>query len=245
MKFFSPFSLAPKSKGSGCHKFVVLSFAVLTVSAANQASAADWTVRSSEAVFAVVTHKTGIAAKFAHDHLIVAQDFTAAVSADEKNLEKGTFKISLPVDKLEVDSPALKKKWYPTLESLSILSAPFADISESDRATVRENMLKSDQLDAAKFPTLTAEMTGFLKADSKVGKVTFDNLANIQITIKNKTVKKQVPAKIKVNNGVLEVEATLPLQFSMFEIAPYSAMFGAVGNSNDFNLYVNFKADKK
>ena len=112
------------------------------------AATTSYVVDPAESVFAVVTHKAGVAARFAHNHLIAPQTYTCPIERTGGSVEDLTFSLSFPVAELAVDLPGLQKKWYPAIKALALLDTPFTEIDESDRATIEEHMLAQDQLDA-------------------------------------------------------------------------------------------------
>jgi hypothetical protein len=207
------------------------------------AESAAYTVDTERSVFAVITHKAGIASKMAHNHLIVAKSYTCAIQNSGGSIEGLSFTLTLSVKDLAADVTEQQKKWHPEIEKAGILDEPFSQISESDRATIEEHMLAEGQLDAKQFPEIKAELVSITSIQSTVGEKPFERAAAIRFTIHGKTVERAVPANVTLENGVLSVEATGRFRFTEFGIKPYSAFLGAVKNQDAFDVYVYIQAN--
>jgi polyisoprenoid-binding protein YceI len=205
----------------------------------------DFDVKADDSVFAIVTHKTGIAAKLAHNHLIAARQFSATVSTDPTKLNEGSFTFKAKVNELEFDRNDLQKKWFPTIQALGWLSEPFGNLKDSDRDTIREHALAADQLDGQKFPEIEARIESITDSSSKVGGKSFAKKADVSVTVHGQTVKRSFAANVNLQGQELTVEAAADFKFSEFGIKPYKALMGALGNEDKFNMLVSFRAVKK
>ncbi|MBM3381393.1 MAG: YceI family protein [Betaproteobacteria bacterium] len=205
----------------------------------------NFKVREDDSVFAIITRKSGVAARLAHNHFIVARDFDAQLSADSKNPTSGAFSFKTRVTDLEVDRAELQKRWYPTVQSLGWLKEPFEALKDSDRDTIRENMLASGQLNAEKFPEISAKIEKIVDAQEKIGERSFSKKATVALTIRGQTVNRDFPANISLQGEELQVEAAGSLKFTDFGIEPYKALMGALGNDDRFYVLVSFRATKK
>lgn len=223
--------------------------AVLHLSGFASASAANtiWTlsIKPETSLFAVITQKAGVAARLAHDHLIAAKTFDSNLKVDPLELNKGTFIFKVKVRDLDVDHPELQQKWFPTIQALSWLKQPFTPLKESDRNTIRENMLAENQLNAAKCPEISAEVLKISDFPSMLGTRQFSKKAQVAVTICGKTNTRDIPANINLRGDELQVEAAGDFKFSEFGIKPYKALLGALGNDDQFFILVSFKAVKK
>ncbi|MFZ9519320.1 MAG: YceI family protein [Silvanigrellaceae bacterium] len=205
----------------------------------------DFEVKADDSVFAIVTHKSGIAAKLAHNHLIAARQFNSSISADPTKLNEGSFSFKAKVNELEFDRNDLQKKWFPTIQALDWLSEPFASLKDSDRETIRENALAADQLDGQKFPEIMARVESISDSSSKIGGKSFSKKAEVSVTIHGQTVKRSFAANLNLQGTELTAEAVADFKFSEFGIKPYKALMGALGNEDKFNMLVSFRAVKK
>lgn len=223
------------------HSSVIAFACVITSSVA---FGAEYSVQKNESVFAVVTHKGGIASAFAHDHFIHAKNFDAKIDADS-GTETGTLEFQVATLDLEVDSSENQKKWYPLIEKLGVLSSPFSTPSESDREKIRKSMLADDQLNAKKSPTISAKVEKVEKSETKIGERQYSHLFEVSVQIHGKTVKQKVPGYIKFEGEKLHAEALGSFKFTDFGITPFSGVLGTVKNKDVFEILVSIKADKK
>lgn len=205
----------------------------------------EFNVKTDDSIFAVVTHKSGVAARLAHNHLIASRQFTASLSAFADKLNEGSFAFKAKVNDLEVDREDLQKKWYPTIQALGWLKEPYTTLSDSDRETIRENALAADQLDAKNFQDLEAKVEKITDSPSTIGSKSFSKKATVLVTIRGQKVKRDFAANINLQNDELLVEAVGEFKFTEFGIKPYKALMGALGNDDKFNMLVSFRAVKK
>lgn len=89
-------------------------------------------ISNKDAILAVLTKKTGFAAAWAHDHLIVVDQQAASTEMtfslrDPSDLESLSFTLTTRPDTLKVDLPEMQKKWTPRLVHYGLVSGfPFA-----------------------------------------------------------------------------------------------------------------------
>lgn len=222
----------------------VLALAALAAPAGAAAAAAPaWSVDLGRSLFAVVTRKAGPAARLAHDHLIVARAPRVELAFDPSSPETARLAVTVPVQSLDVDPPAERKARSPRLAELGLLDAGLPPVDEGDRAKVRAAMLGDDQLDGARFPTVTAELVGLARRGGGEGaRVALGWDATVRLTVHGKTVEKTVPARWELSDGELHAEAVAEARFTEFGIEPYSAFLGAVRNADLFHFVVEIVA---
>ena len=208
------------------------------------AFADTYTILPSESVFAVVTHKAGIASALAHDHLVYPETYTTELSADPAHPDQAHFKLQFATTALVNDDPAAKEKWYPYIKAAGILDVPFKAVCEKDRKTIREHMLDENQLDAEHYPTISAELKSIREQQSTHGENAYAYEAAIALTVHGKTVEHPFAANIKPNGDTVHVEAMGTFNFTDFGIKPFSAFLGAVRNQDTFHVYVNAQAKR-
>jgi hypothetical protein len=206
------------------------------------AESTAYTVDTDRSVFAIITHKAGVAAKMAHNHLVVAKAYSSTIQNSGETIEGLSFTLTVPVKELAADLPEQQRKWYPEIENAGILDEPFSEISEADRQKISESMFSEGQLDAEQHPEIKAELVSIESSQSTVGEKTFEHAATIRFTVHGKTVERAVPANVSLEDGVLSVEATGRFRFTEFGIKPYSAFLGAVKNQDAFDVYVHMQA---
>lgn len=217
--------------------------AVLAAAAAAQpAQAGGYTIDSAQSVFAVLTHKAGIAASLAHDHLVVAVAPAVTLDFDPLHPETTTCTVVVAADTLEVDAPARRAAWKGRLRDLGLQQGDLPPVPESDRKKVRAAMLGESQLGGAQFPEIRAQMLGLERgaATAAAGEGTW-NLV-LRLTIRERTLERKVPVSWSEEEGTLAAETYAELQFADFGIEPYSTMLGAIRNDERFHLYVKVVA---
>lgn len=195
----------------------------------------------AESVFAIVTHKGGIASGAAHNHLVTAVGYQAQLSFDPSSASATSFAFTAAVEDLEVDRWDLEQRWYPRLEELGVLSEPFSEVGEKDRSKIRDSMLGKSQLHAAEHPSLSAKLASVEERTTTHGGVEFPYAVKLVLEIRGQSVAKTVSARFEESDGGVSIEAVGTFLFSEFGIKPYSALLGAVKNQDEVHVYVSLK----
>lgn len=217
----------------------------LAFAAAGVARATEYSVDPAESIFAVVVHKAGIAARFAHNHLVYPGEYTAALSLENGGPATAQFSLSFPTEKLLVDAPEMHKKWYPALEKAGILIEPFKALNEKDRSTISEHMLGAGQLDAKQYPKISVTLATLRAEPNTKESEKFTHTATIEFTVHGKTIERDCPTSIAIEDRGAVIDAMGEFKFSDFGIKPYSAMMGAVKNKDTFHIYTRIVAKVK
>lgn len=112
---------------------------------------------------------------FGHDHGIRAMDFTGTVVWDAADPSKCLVEISFPVTVLQPDPPGMRER--AKLD-------PEGAVKDSSLVTIKENFLAKDQLDAARYPTISYKATS---CTGTTGKIHVTGVINIHGTTKTIT----------------------------------------------------------
>lgn len=226
------------------------------------------TWQQTEGTFLALTRRGGIASALAHNHVIAikAPQIEVGEVGDAAGAGAGggmpfpeSVKVSFPVASLEVDDHALAVEVYPRLKEVGLYDSPFVELSESDRKTIRENMLADDQLWASKHPSIEMEARSFRirsqagedSASSPLRDLTFKatHEADVSISIRGKTVRKTFPLIVSAQPASAEggigvsadynvtIEGLTPARFDDFGFDAYSALLGAIKNQDVFFFY--------
>lgn len=200
-------------------------------------NATTYEVDQTQSIFAVVTHKAGLASALAHNHLVHPSSYQIALEADDI-----PTKISLEFQtaNLVIDDVEMQQRFYPALSAAKILSEPFSEAKAKDRKEMREAMLASGQLAATKFPAIKAETLKIVRDPSNKSKL----LLTTALTIRGKTVQRDLVGKFSSTNNQLAIEIAGPYKFTDFEIEPFSAFMGAVRNQDTFHVFARIVARK-
>lgn len=227
---------------------------------ASRAQAVEYTIDPGRSTFAVLTHKAGIAAGLAHDHLIVAGAPKVLLDFDPARPEATKFTFVVAVDALEVDAPAARAALQGRLRELGLQKDELPAVPDSDRRKVRAAMLGESQLDGSKFPEIRAEVLGLERsaaakastASAAASAVSAAAAASataesgwtlvLRLTIRGQTLERRLAATWSETDGTLAAETYSELHFKDFGIEPYSTMLGAIRNDDRFHLYVSVVA---
>lgn len=204
---------------------------------------AEIVVDAEESLFAVVTHKGGVAAGQAHNHLVTAGDYRVALDFAPLNPLEASFELELAAEDLIVDRWDLEQAWYQRFVELGVLDEPWSELSEKTRSKIRGAMLGRKQLDAAKFPKIAARVTAIREKSTTVGEVSFDHEVTLALEMHGRIVEKAVSARYEADHGEIVVEAVGAFLFSDFGIKPYSAALGLVKNLDMFHVYLSLRGE--
>ena len=191
-------------------------------------------IDSEASVLAVITHKAGLAAKLAHNHLVVARSYEASLQFDPAEPATARFRLEAPVAQLVIDDAAEQARRYPRIAELGILDEPFAEISAKDRDKIRKAMVGKKQLNLEAHPKLSAEIVSISARSDEA----FPWAVELKIEIVGQAVTRTVAGRYELDGDRVRIEAHGELRFTDFGIEPYSAMLGAVRNDDPFHLYV-------
>lgn len=215
--------------------FLLAAFFLAGVLVAPALLAQETVFHRDSSVFAVVTHKAGVAAKLAHNHLVVATDYTLDGNFDPAEPTATRLTLDASVQGLVVDDAAQHQAWQDRIIALEILGEPFGELKDSDRKKIRKSMLSKGQLNVEKHPRLSAEIVGI--TDSGSGD--FPYRVRLKVDIVGQSVETELTGRVESSAGGHVLEAYGELKFTDFGIKPYSAMLGAVRNDDPFHLFVH------
>lgn len=188
-------------------------------------SAATYQVDPGRSELVVRLRKAGVAAAFAHDHVIRATRFSGRVELPSQDPTAGSVEIEVDTRSLRADEPAVRLKHG--------LDKP---LDEKDRNEIQATMEGPGQLDVASHPTISFRSTS-VEASGDGGYVVAGAL-----TLHGTTQQIRFPAKIEVASGELVASGAMSFQQSAFGIEPYSGLGGAVRNRDEADLIVHLVA---
>ena len=205
-------------------------------------SASSWRLDRETSLLAVLTHKGGFAAGLAHDHLVAATRYEARLELDPASPATALFELRVEAEGLEPDLAELQQEWYPRLAELGLLEEPFGSVSDKDRGKIRSAMLGGKQLDATRYPSISARLLRVREEASTAGEVSFTHQVTLQLEVRGRRVERSAAARYSLEDDLLTMEALGHFTFTEFGIKPYSAALGAVRNRDGFQVYVHLKA---
>ncbi len=113
-------------------------------------SHADEAVDYNASYLIAITGTTGLFGFAGHRHAVLASACSADLKMNFDDLSHSSATITVPTDKLVIDSPA-------ALQEAGLGKGP----SDSDVRTIQKRMLSSEVLDAAQYPQIKFTSTGF------------------------------------------------------------------------------------
>lgn len=169
----------------------------------------------------VFKDQSTLAASLSHDHVIRSKGFSGAVTWDPTNVGACQVEVTVPVSQLEVDAPDMRKKvGYDTV------------LDDDDRNTVKEHMLAGDQLNAAKFPTISFKSTKCEGTGANI-KVT----GNFTLHGVSKPV--TVPMTLSADGKTFTAKGSFKVKQSDFGYKPFEALLGQLKNSDEITFTVD------
>ena len=153
-----------------------------------------------------------------HDHVMRAANFTGNVQYNVDDISACTFDFSVPVEDLRVDETAMRQY------------VGYSDsINEADRATIRDHMLSTTQLNSSSFTEITFASTS-CEIDTETLIITGD------MTLRGTTRTLSFDLDFDASNEEFFMLGSINFNHSDFNIEPYSAFGGFVKNSQPISI---------
>lgn len=198
---------------------------LVSLAAESSASAATYNLNPAQSLFYVQVFKDQRAplARLSHDHVIRAGQFTGEVTFDPQHPESCAVTIDVAVAGLIADEPAMRQRvGYPqTLE-------------DSKRREIDASMRGADQLDAATYPRIHFSGTHC----EPTGPGTVNLLGEMELRGQRKDI--ALPVRFETDGTTLTASGSFVVTHADFGFRPFSAMHGALRNSE--NLTFVFEA---
>ena len=159
----------------------------------------------------IYAFRAGKAAKFGHNHVLSAPEFTGFFHLAPEGVADSRFDLVFRMDALALDEPAHRAALGPAFAST---------ISEEDRASTRTNMLGDNNFQAARFPELRVQSRQIVGEAPKFA-------AKIAVELHGQSREMWVPLTVTGLPEQLTVQGALVLRQSDFGIKPFS-VFGGI-----------------
>lgn len=200
--------------------------AVLSVAASvGPAGAETFRIDPSRSTLVVEVFKDGLAARFAHDHVVSAVEFSGRVTYDPAAPDASSVSLEVRTGSLRADDAAVRRRF-------GLAGGP----SARDLADIEKAMKGEGQLDVDRFPVMRFASTRITRQSDGQYRV-----AGL-LTIRGIAAEVNFPAAIEPEAGGLRGHATLRFTQSAFGYAPYSALLGAIKNKDEVTLRVDLLA---
>jgi len=197
---------------AGRRRAALVLLTCLLVCGASQARAAPraYTIDADASDLRVIVPRRGVLAPLAHDHVLVAKGIAGRMTFVPEAIGSSAGQLSIPVAFLDVDDAKARLR-----EGLA------AEMTEGNRASVRENMLAADQLNVAEFPRITAVLE---RAEGSLPNL----VLHLRVRIRDQERPLDIPVTVSQSPDTLMISGEMELLQSAFGITPYSTLFGAI-----------------
>lgn len=170
-----------------------------------------FTLRPQASSLRMLAFRAGKAAKFGHNHVLSAPEFTGFFHLATEGAAASRFDLAFRLDALVLDVPEHRAALGPAFAST---------ISDEDRASTRTNMLGDNNFQAARFPELRIQSLQIVGESPKFA-------TRIAVELHGQTREMWVPLTVTGLPEQLAVQGALVLRQSDFGIKPFS-VFGGI-----------------
>lgn len=178
----------------------------------------------------LLVYRDGPMARVGHNHVMVGSvrgELRVSDSAAASSFSiADSFSIEIPVESLEVDSPASRSE-----EGDEFAAA----VSDPARKGTRDNMLGAEVLDAAHYPLIRIESVALLGPR-------WNPDVSARITVRGKTSDLKFPAAVFEQHGSITVIAAFRVLQSNLGMKPFSILGGAVTVRDAIDIRVRLVA---
>ena len=167
------------------------------------------------------------ASALSHNHAVKANGWSGSVTWHPSDAGECKVEISVPVASLIVDDNATRS-----------LAGLGEGPSDSDRQTIKENMLAADQLNGSKFPSVTFSSTS---CSGTSGNVTVKG--NMGLRGATKAISPSLA--VTADGSTFTAKGSFQVNHTDFGFEPFSALFGQLKNSNQLTFHVDVSGTAK
>ncbi|HTU64696.1 MAG TPA: YceI family protein [Steroidobacteraceae bacterium] len=175
------------------------------------AGAAEWHVVPEESLLQILVYRGGAMARLGHNHVISSHQVAGTVYVTGDPLQT-RFDVSIPVNELTVDEPAMRE----------MNGADFPPgVPQSARDGTRTNLLSEALLNGAVFPAIRLRATDVIEAANG-----YD--IGVEITLKDQSHAVRVPVVVERAEGSLKATGEFTLKQSELGLQPFSVAMGTL-----------------
>jgi polyisoprenoid-binding protein YceI len=175
------------------------------------AGSREYRVVAEESLLQIFVYRGGAMARLGHNHVIASHQLSGSVYVTDDPLAT-RFDLSIPVNELTVDEPALREAAGPDFPPA---------VPQSARDGTRTNLLSPALLDGANYPAIRLRAT-----DVKAAGDAFD--AGVEVTFKGETRVLRVPVSVRRTPDAVVASGEFPLTQSELGLKPFSVAMGAL-----------------
>jgi len=190
------------------------------VSTAPPAGAHEYAVVAEESLLQILVYRGGAMARLGHNHVIASHQLSGTVFVAEDPTQS-RFDISVPVNELTIDEPAMRE----------MAGTDFPPgVPQSARDGTRKNLLSEALLDGEKYPAIRLRATDVVAAGEG-----FD--VGVEITIKDQVRSVRVPVTLTRKEGALVARGEFPLKQSDLGFKPFSVAMGSLVVLDEMHIH--------
>jgi len=193
----------------------------------SSAEAKVYSINKNEGELSLRLYKKGIFSGFAHDHIVIAQEFSGSVEFDEVDPTRFKILVEVPANSIASDLPEIRRKY-----GLEVLS-------QKDWIEVNKTMRSSRQLDIEKYPIVKFSSDSLKRIEGGSFEITGE------FSLHGVTKSITVPVTISVENGILKLQGGFSFLQSDYNIKPFSGALGTVRNKDEALLKFEISASDK
>lgn len=164
-----------------------------------------------ESLLQILVYRGGAMARLGHNHVIASHQLGGPVYVTEVATQT-RFDITVPVNDLTVDEPAMREMAGPDFPP---------NVPESAREGTHKNLLSEGLLDGTKFPTIRLRALDVIEAAGG-----YD--MGVEITIKDQVRTVRVPVTVEKSEGSIKASGEFPLKQSELGLKPFSVAMGTL-----------------
>jgi polyisoprenoid-binding protein YceI len=184
------------------------------------AGAHEYAVVGEESLLQILVYRGGAMARLGHNHVIASHQLSGTVFVADDPLQS-RFDVSIPVNELTVDEPAMRE----------MAGADFPPgVPQSARDGTRKNMLSEALLDGEKYPSIRLRATDVVAAAEG-----FD--VGVEITIKDQVRNVRVPVTLVRKDGAVVARGEFPLKQSDLGFKPFSVAMGTLVVIDEMHIH--------
>jgi hypothetical protein len=186
------------------------------------AGAQLYRVVPEQSLVRVLVYRGGAFAQVGHNHVIASHDLTGRLYV-HKDLEKSAFELVMPVDKLTVDEPDLRREEGPQFPP---------EVPESAKQGTRQNMLGEAVLDGEHYPAI--------KLLSRSVSGTREQLSvAARIGVKDQWHDLTIPIALQFEGERLIASGEFEIRQTDLGLKPFSVLMGALQTQD--RLQIKFR----
>ena len=186
-----------------------------------------YSIDKNESELIVRLYKKGFFSGFAHNHIVIAREFSGSVEFDEVDPTQFKISVVVPANSIASDLPEIRRKYG------------LDELSQKDWIEINKTMRSSRQLDIEEYPIVSFTSDSLKRIEGEQFEITGE------FSLHGVTKLIAVPATISVENGIIKLQGEFSFLQSDYNIKPFSGALGTVRNKDEALLKFDISASDK